>query len=117
MANLYHKPLFKDLKFMVVKGRHELEPGIELIPAPGHTPGIQAVSVITENGRAVISGFCSIKENFEPPEEVKEVLPVVPAGTHTDFVASFDSALKIKGLADVLIPQHDPYFLEVKSIP
>ena len=117
MANLYHKPLFKDLKIMVVKGRHELEPGIELIPAPGHTPGIQAVSVITENGRAVISGFCSIKENFEPPEDVREILPVVPTGTHTDFVASFDSALKIKGLADILIPQHDPYFLGVKSIP
>ena len=117
MANLYHKPLFKDLKFVVIKGRHELEPGIEVIPAPGHTPGVQAVSVMTENGRAVISGFCSIKENFEPPEDMREMLPVVPTGIHTDFVASFDSALKIKGLADVLIPQHDPSLLDVRSIP
>jgi glyoxylase-like metal-dependent hydrolase (beta-lactamase superfamily II) len=94
-----------------------VEPGIEVIPAPGHTPGIQAVSVQTESGRAIISGFCSIKENFEPPEEVRELIPVVPTGTHTDLYASFDSALKIKGLADVLIPQHDPSLLNVKSIP
>ena len=63
------------------------------------------------------SGFCSIKENFEPPEEVRELIPVVPTGTHTDLYASFDSALKIKGLADICIPQHDPSLLDVKSIP
>lgn len=117
MINLYHRPLFKNLKFMEIKGHCEIVPGIELIPAPGHTPGIQAVSVNTEKGKAIISGFCSIRENFEPPEEVREMWPVLTPGTHTNAMEAFDSALRIKGLADILIPQHDPSFVGVKSIP
>lgn len=117
MANLYLKPFFKDLKFVAIKGYCEIFPGIELIPAPGHTPGIQAVSVKTAQGKAIISGFCSIKENFEPPEEVREMWPVLTPGTHTNAMDAFDSALRIKGLADILIPQHDSAFVEVKSIP
>lgn len=117
MINLYHRPLFRDLKFLTINGRCEIFPGIELIPAPGHTPGIQAVSVHTDKGRAIISGFCSIKENFEPPEEIREMWPVITPGTHTNAMDAFDSALRIKGLADILIPQHDPSFIGVKSIP
>jgi len=117
MANLYHRPLFKDINFKVVKGPYEVVPGIELFPAPGHTPGIQAVAVNTEKGTAVISGFCSIMANFDPPAEAREFSPVIPVGTHTDLMQAFDSALRVKGLADILIPQHDPSFLEVKCIP
>lgn len=117
MANIYHRPLLKDLKFIAVRGHYEVAPGIELLPAPGHTPGIQAVSIMTDKGRAIITGFCSIKENFEPPEEVREMWPVLTPGTHTNAMDAFDSALRIKGIADILIPQHDPSFVEVKSIP
>lgn len=117
MANLYHRPLFKDLKFMVVRGPHEVTPGIDLIPAPGHTPGTQAVSVNTEKGKAVISGFCCIRANFEPPEEIREMWPVLTPGTHINPIDGFDSALHIKGMADILIPQHDDHFLDVKCIP
>ncbi len=117
MANLYINSFFKDVRFVSVRGRSDIAPGIELIPAPGHTPGIQAVSVNTTRGKAIISGFCSIKENFEPPEEVKSFWPVLTPGTNTNALDAFDSALRIKGLADFLIAQHDPSFIEVKSIP
>ncbi len=117
MANLYIKSFFRELRFVAVRGLCEIVPGIELILAPGHTPGIQAVSVNTTQGKAIISGFCSVKENFEPPEEVKEVWPVLTPGTNTNAMDAFDSALRIKGLADILIPQHDPSFVEVESIP
>jgi glyoxylase-like metal-dependent hydrolase (beta-lactamase superfamily II) len=117
MANLYVKPFLKGLRFVTVRGPCEIVPGIELIPAPGHTPGAQAVAISTTQGRAIITGFCSIKENFEPPEELREMWPVLTPGTMTNGMDAFDSALRIKGLADILIPQHDPSFVEVKSIP
>ena len=117
MANLYVKPFFRDLKFVTIRGPCAIVPGIDLIPAPGHTPGVHAVSVNTVQGKAIISGFCSIKENFEPPEEVREMWPVLTPGTHTNAMDAFDSALRIKGLADILIPQHDPSFVGIKSIP
>ncbi len=117
MANLYHRPFFSGLNFKIVDGRYEVAPGIEVIPAPGHTPGVQAVGVNTTSGRAVISGFCCTRLNFEPPEEVRSSWPVLAAGTHTDALQAFDSVLKIKGLADIIIPQHEPSLLEVESIP
>ncbi len=117
MMNVYHKPFLQGLRFEVVRGRCEIFPGIELIPAPGHSPGTQAVSVVTAKGKAVITGFCSMKENFEPPEEVQEAFPVIPPGIHTNVMDAFDSVLSIRGIADILIPQHDPSFLNISSIP
>jgi len=116
-ANLYVRSFLKDVKFVGVRGHCEIVPGIELIPAPGHTPGAQAIAVNTTQGRAIITGFCSLKENFEPPEELREMWPVLTPGTMTNGMDAFDSALRIKGLADIIIPQHDPSFVDVKSIP
>ena len=100
-----------------MKGQYEVAPGIELIPAPGHTPGTQAVSINTDQGKAIITGFCCVRENFYPPEEVREVMPVIPPGIHLNAVDGFESALRIKGLADILIPIHDLSLVAVKSIP
>lgn len=121
LAPTYKRALFKDLKFSIVKGCCEIAPGIEVIPTPGHTPGCQSVSVNTEKGKAVITGFCCLNANFEPPkdahEEVKEVTPVIAPGIHLSAIDAFESALLVKGLADIIIPQHEPSFLKVKSIP
>lgn len=113
----YKKDLLQDLKFVLVNGQYEVAPGIELIPAPGHSPGTQAVAINTEKGKAVITGFCCVKENFEPPEEVRAIMPVITPGTHLNAVDAFESTLRIKGLADILIPMHEPSFVGVKSIP
>jgi glyoxylase-like metal-dependent hydrolase (beta-lactamase superfamily II) len=117
LAPTYQRSLLKDLNFMPVRGHFEIAPGIELIPAPGHTPGTQAVSILTERGRAIITGFCCVNENFKPPEEIREILPVLPPGVHLNAVDAFDSALFIKGLADILIPIHEPSFANLKRIP
>lgn len=117
LAPTYKRDLLKDLDFLLVKGQYEVAPGIELIPAPGHTPGTQAVSINTDKGKAIITGFCCIRENFYPPEEVREVMPVIPPGIHLNAVDGFESALRIKGLADILIPIHDLSLVGVKSIP
>jgi glyoxylase-like metal-dependent hydrolase (beta-lactamase superfamily II) len=117
LAPTYKRDLLKDLDFLLVKGQYEVAPGIELIPAPGHTPGTQAVSINTDQGKAIITGFCCVRENFYPPEEVREVMPVIPPGIHLNAVDGFESALRIKGLADILIPIHDLSLVGVKSIP
>jgi N-acyl homoserine lactone hydrolase len=117
LAPTYRRELLKDLDFTLVQGYCEIIPGLELIPAPGHTPGTLAVSVGTEKGRAVLTGFCSLRENFEPPEAVREILPVIAPGIHLNAVEAFETALRIKSLADILIPMHDPASAEAKSIP
>jgi hypothetical protein len=58
-----------------------------------------------------------VRENFEPPEEVREFMPVVAPGIHLNAVDAFESALRIKGLADILVPMHDLSMVGVKSIP
>ena len=117
LAHAYKQDLLKGLNFVAVRGQYEVAPGIQLIPAPGHTPGTQAVSINTEQGKAVITGFCCFKENFEPPEKVRETTPVITPGIHLNAADAFKSALRIKELADIIIPVHDPSFVGVKSIP
>ena len=117
LAPTYRRDLLRDLDFLLVKGQCEVAPGIELLPAPGHTPGTQAVAINTDKGRAIITGFCCIRENFEPPEEVREIMPVLAPGIHLNAVEGFESALRIKGLADILVPIHDLSLVGVKAIP
>ncbi len=121
LAPTYKKSLLKGLNFAVVRGHCEIEPGIELIPTPGHTPGCMSVAVNTEKGKAIITGFCCLKENFGPPEgaseEILEVTPIIAPGIHLNAVDGFESLLMVKGLADIPLPCHDPSFLNVKSIP
>ena len=121
LAPTYKKSLLQGLNFVVIRGQYEVAPGIELIPTPGHTPGCMSVSVNTTKGKAIITGFCCLKENFGPPEgvseEIREVTPIVAPGIHLNAVDGFESLLLVKGLADIIIPCHDPSFLNVKSIP
>jgi N-acyl homoserine lactone hydrolase len=117
LAPTYAGYLLKGLNYEVVKGYCEIEPGITLIPSPGHTPGCQSVSVSTEKGRAIIAGFCCINANFNPPEEVRNLTPVLPSGTHINVVDSFESGMRVKTMADILLPLHEPSLMEVKVIP
>lgn len=113
----YNLSFLKDLKFNIVSGDSEILPGIKVILIPGHTPGTQAISIETAKGKAVISGFCSIKDNFFPPEAMRLRWPVMAPGVSVNSLQAFDSALKIKGLADIIIPQHDMEFAEKEQIP
>ena len=90
LAPTYKKSLFTGVNFQIVKGYLELFPGIELIPTPGHTPGTMSVAVNTEKGKAIITGFCCLNENFSPPvgasQELKEVTPIITPGIHLNAV-------------------------------
>ena len=46
--------------YVPVDGEHELLPGIRLLPAPGHTDGLQVVVVETRDGLEVIGGDVAV---------------------------------------------------------
>jgi len=121
-GHLYHPDLLRDLRFEIVEGDKEILPGVEVIHLPSHTPGVQAVAINTTKGKAVISGICCIAANFNPPEPVKmpsknHFWKVVPPGNFINLYDAYYSMLRLKSMADILIPQHDPSLFDVKEIP
>ncbi len=120
---LYDPTLLEGLEIDPVQGRKEILPGLEVVPVPGHTPGCQAVSVETTAGKAVITGFCCIKENFYPAPDIKERVspfagyPVIIPGIHVDGASAYESVLKVKELADILVPMHEPEIMDLEVIP
>jgi len=120
-AGAYQRPLFEGLPFDVVEGDADLFPGIRLLFTPGHSPGNQSVAVSTDSGLAIITGFCCTLENFYPEKSqawITDRTPeVIPPGIHTDMLQAYESAVRVKKMADILIPIHDPVMAKKKRIP
>lgn len=116
-AGSYNLDFIKDLRFRLVKGDKEICSGIKVYHVPGHSPGTQAVAVDTSQGTAVISGICIIKENLFPPEKMRTKWPVLTPGVHCSSLEAFDSLLKVKNLGEIVIPQHDIEYAQMKHIP
>jgi glyoxylase-like metal-dependent hydrolase (beta-lactamase superfamily II) len=101
-----------------VTADREIVPGLRVIHTPAHTEGGLTVLVDTPSGLAAITGFCVIRENFEPPREVRAMeLEVIPPGTHVNVYEAYDIVKRVKGLADILLPLHEPAFAAVETIP
>jgi len=95
----------------VVSGDTEILPGINVIHTPVHTPGGLSVAIDTPEGKAVITGFCVVMENFYPPKEIRAMeMDVIPPGTPVNVYDAYDIMLKIRETADILIPLHEPGF-------
>jgi hypothetical protein len=58
-----------------------------------------------------------IMKNYESLDQLEAMWPVRTPGIHIDSLQAFDSAMRVKGLADIIIPNHDPMFLETEKIP
>ena len=96
----------------------EILPGVKVIHTPAHTEGGMTILVNTAQGKAAITGFCVIMENFFPPKEIRAMdMDVIPPGTHVNVYASYDIMLKVKDMADILLPLHDPKFASIDTIP
>jgi N-acyl homoserine lactone hydrolase len=78
---------------------------------PGHTVGGQSIAVNTSQGKAVITGFCCNEQNF-PAQG-----PVVPSGVHINVIDAYESAQRVKEMADIIIPLHDLAVGRQHSIP
>ena len=103
------KPLSQDV---------EIVPGISVMHTPVHTKGGMTVFIDTQEGRAAITGFCVIDENFNPPREIRAMeMDVIPPGTHVNTYEAYDIMTKIKKMADLLIPLHEPKFASMDTIP
>ena len=114
----FEKKLFEGLEFEVVEGDTEIIEGVKVMLTPGHTPGGHSVAVRTPKGTAIIAGLCTISENFYPPESVNaRGLPIVPPGIHIDVLQAYDSILKIKQTADIILPLHATSFMGKDRIP
>lgn len=109
-AYRYHQQLYEGLNFETIRGDAEIIPGVEVIFTPGHTPGSQSVAVATEQGKVVICGLCAIDENFTGEG-------VIVPGIHSDPFQAYDSIVKIRQIADVILPLHSQRLLHTTSIP
>ncbi|UCB49087.1 MAG: N-acyl homoserine lactonase family protein [Deltaproteobacteria bacterium] len=117
-AQYYPKELYKGWKVRLIKGDHELFPGLTILHTAGHTPGTQSVLVETKEGRAVIPGFCCTTHTFQnPADTLPEGHPFanwetfVPA-IATDLSEAYSSTLRLKTLADIMLPCHGPGYDE-----
>jgi len=114
---IYCKEFYSGLNFEVVSGDVEICEEVSVISTPGHTPGGQSVVIKTARGTAIISGLCTIRENFEPPPPIKETMPVIAPGIHTNLFEAYNSLLRIKKMADIVIPLHEAELAQKSTIP
>lgn len=99
-------------------GDTEILPGLRVFHTPVHTEGGLTVQIDTSAGKAAITGFCVIDENFNPPVQIKAMeMEVIPPGTHVNVYESYDIMMKIKDMADILIALHEPKFASIDTIP
>ena len=120
---IYPTDLIRELNFEIIEGDQSILPGIAVELLPGHSPGCQAVLVQTSKGKAAITGFCAIMDNFNVPPDVKETAsplatyPAIAAGIHTDLFQAYDSAVRMKEMGAIIIPSHDPQMAFIDQIP
>jgi N-acyl homoserine lactone hydrolase len=115
---LYDRSFFNGLNWEVIDGDKEIVPGISVLYTPGHSPGGQSIEISTSAGKAIITGFCSTRETFIPTKEMERrgwevTIPLI----HHDALQTYNSVLKVKRRADIIIPLHEPAFIRGDVIP
>ena len=89
-------------RLVIVDGDKKIMPGMELLLAPGHTIGLQAVAVKTAKGTAIAASDCAhIARSFKDD---------IPSCLITDMIAWLKSYDKLRAKAsslEVIFPGHD----------
>ena len=117
VATQYNRKFLDGLNFEVISGDTKICDELSILYTPGHSPGGQSVSVKTIKGTAVIAGLCTIRENYSPPPELEKNAPVITPGMHTNVLEAYDSVIRIKEMADMIIPIHEAEFQQKNCIP
>ena len=117
VAVQYNREFFEGVPFEALNGDAQLSEELSVLFTPGHSPGGQSVRVKTENGTAIVTGLCTVRENFEPPSALAKTMPVITPGMHTNALEAYDSVIRIKELTDIIVPLHEPEFQHGKPIP
>ncbi len=93
-------------------GRHDLAPGIELHPAPGHSAGLQFVRVHTPRGWVVVASDVShYYENMDTER------PFTTAFHIGQMLEGFDRLRAAAPSAGHIIPGHDPLVMQRYPCP
>ncbi len=96
----------------------EVEPGIRMVHTPAHTRGGMTICIETDQGTCAISGFCTILENFFPPQKILAMeMDVIPPGTLVNAYEAYDQINRVKEMADIVLPLHEPMFAGIETIP
>jgi glyoxylase-like metal-dependent hydrolase (beta-lactamase superfamily II) len=107
----YYPDVLDGVDVVEVEGDVNILEGIDVIFSPGHTVGGQSVAINTSKGKVVITGFCCNEKNFPANG------PAIAPGVHIDVREAYDSAQKIKDMAEILVPLHDLSIGKMKTIP
>lgn len=102
VANRYLAKQAGKKRLRLIRGDKKIFPGIELLLAPGHTIGLQAVAVNTSQGTAIVGSdlahtFSSYKTD-------------IPSAIITDLIGWMKSYDKVRAKVsspDLLFPGHD----------
>jgi glyoxylase-like metal-dependent hydrolase (beta-lactamase superfamily II) len=92
-------------RVVLVDGDKNVMPGIDLIFAPAHTVGLQAVAVNTEKGKALLASDCAhIARSFKED---------IPSCLITDMVAWLKTYERLRAMTslDLIFPGHDTLML------
>lgn len=90
-------------RVVLVESDGEMLPGITALAAPGHTPGLMALAVDTEAGRAVLGSDCGHLFRNYAEQWPSSLICDLPA-----WMRSFDKLTAEAGSLDLLFPGHDP---------
>ncbi len=114
-ANAYEAPTtgmtpgYSGTKFEVLEGDSELADGLQLVFAPGHTPGMQCLVVNTVEGVYYLAGDnAGLYENLEG-NRFGRPIPGVNFVNLEDYYASL---WRMERLADHILPGHDVKVLD-----
>jgi glyoxylase-like metal-dependent hydrolase (beta-lactamase superfamily II) len=111
------KELLDTLNWEVVNGDYQIEEGIKVLLTPGHTPGGQSVAVDTVKGVAILDSLCTTDANWDVPPSLEERMEVLCPGIHSDPVQAYESLIRVKEMADIRVPIHEPRFAWIDRIP
>ncbi len=106
-ANKYLGRLEGKKRLRLIRGDRKIFPGIELLLAPGHTPGLQVIAVNTARGTAVVgSDLAHLASSYRTD------LPSMIITDLTAWMKSYDKVRPRAASPDLLFPGHDPALLE-----
>jgi N-acyl homoserine lactone hydrolase len=97
----YYMGLALETEYELVDGDSDVVPGISVVLAPGHSPGMQCVVIETRAGKYILGGdLVTLFENWEAE-------PHIPNGVFYDLSTMLESIEKIDRIQGIVLPGHD----------